>query len=878
MTGPYVRDLRDLDRSQLAVAGGKGAQLGELTRVEGVHVPAGFCVTTDAFRRVVADTPAIGERLDELAHRDPDDPDDAARLGALGADVRRIIEGAAVPDEIATAVTGALARLGEDAACAVRSSATAEDLPGASFAGQQDSYLNVVGPAAVLGHVRRCWASLFTDRALAYRERNGIDHRSVHMAVVVQRMVVADAAGVVFTADPVTSNRTVASVEAVLGLGEDLVAGRAAADVFRVRDDRVVHRAVATKPHAVHPAPGGGTEVRAVEPARRDRPALTDAQIVGLVRLGRRIEAHMGGPQDLEWCRVGDDLQIVQSRPITTLFPIPEVGDGGAHVFVSVGHQQMMTEPMSPLGLSLWKLTAGRPMYEAAGRPFVDVAPELASPVGRARILEGMTRSDPLIGDALRTIVERGDLIPPVPDEPSVAPPAGDEHPIAPPTDGPPPPTELDPGLVTELIARTEASLAALRRDIRAHSGPALFDFVLADLQELKQAIFTPQSFQAIMAGLDALTWLDDHLVAWLGERGAADVLTRSVPHDVTSEMGLALLDVADAIRPHPEVVAFLGRVGDDGFLDRMDGLPGGPAARAAIEAWLDRYGMRCVGEIDIARPRWRERPSTLLPVILGNVGNFVPGEAPRRAEQGEREAAAQAQELLARLRALPDGEAKADEAARAIERLRAFVGYREHPKYGIVCRYDLYKQALVGEAERLVAAGVLREVDDMAFLTFAELHDVARTGRADHGLVDRRRAELRAYQALTPPRVITSEGEVVTGAYRRDEVPAGALVGLPVSAGIVEGRARVVHDMSRADLEPGDILVTAHTDPSWTPLFVVAAGLVTEVGGLMTHGAVVAREYGLPTVVGVQDATRRIPDGRRIRVHGTDGYVEILP
>jgi pyruvate,water dikinase len=212
------------------------------------------------------------------------------------------------------------------------------------------------------------------------------------------------------------------------------------------------------------------------------------------------------------------------------------------------------------------------------------------------------------------------------------------------------------------------------------------------------------------------------------------------------------------------------------------------------------------------------------------------------------------------------------------IDRLRAFIGYREYPKYGIVCRYFVYKQALLAEAARLVQAHVIDEQDDIFFLRFEELEDAVRTNEVDRGLIRRRKEAFRSYRSLTPPRVLTSEGEAVTGAYRRDDVPTGALVGLAVSAGTIEGRARVILDMAQADLDPGDILVTAYTDPSWTPLFVAVSGLVTEVGGLMTHGAVIAREYGLPAVVGVERATQLIQDGQRIRVHGTEGYVELLP
>jgi pyruvate,water dikinase len=287
---------------------------------------------------------------------------------------------------------------------------------------------------------------------------------------------------------------------------------------------------------------------------------------------------------------------------------------------------------------------------------------------------------------------------------------------------------------------------------------------------------------------------------------------------------------------------------------------------------------MRCVGEIDITRPRWSERPTTLVPLILGNVKNSEPGAGEARFEHGRQQAAAKEREVLERLRALPDGAAKAEETKRKIDRVRTFIGYREYPKYGLVSRTFIYKQALMAEAARLVAAGVVRAPEDVFFLTFQELQEAARTHvSVDDRLIAARKEAHEAYRALTPPRVLTSEGEALAGAWRRDDVPAGALTGLAVSAGTVEGRARVILDMADAEVEPGDILVTAFTDPSWSPLFVAVKGLVTEVGGLMTHGAVIAREYGLPAVVGVERATTLIRDGQRIRVHGTDGYVEVL-
>jgi pyruvate,water dikinase len=868
--GSYVLGLEDIDQTQVAVVGGKGARLGELARIDGIRVPAGFCVTAAAFRRIVAKTPSIDDAINRLLCLRPDDRE---AVRALSAEIRGALEATAIPEDLASAITRALDRLGEGDAYAVRSSATAEDLPSASFAGQHDSYLSVVGAAAVREHVSRCWASLFTERAVTYRLQAGFDHRKVQMAVVVQQMVVPHAAGILFTADPVTSSRKVASVEATFGLGEALVSGLANADTFKVQDGEVVARAIATKQRAIHASPVSGTEEQAIPPARQGEPALTDAQVVRLVQLGRRIEAHFGHPQDIEWCLAQGEFWIVQSRPITTLFPIPEAADRENHVYVSVGHGQMMTEAMRPLGISVWQLTAMAPMHEAGGRLFVDVTGRLASPSTRSGLLEVMGRGDPLVGDALQTILERGDFLPSPPDE----------GPGEPPVWSAPAQIETDPAIVTELIERNQASTAALRRDIQMKSGTMLFDFLFEAFEEHKRILGDPLSLQAIMAGMQATWWLNEQLEAWLGEKNAADTLTLSAPRNVTAEMGLELLDVADVIRPHPEVVGFLQHVEDEGcdekaFLDELPTLAGGREAQEAIRAYLEKYGMRCVGEIDITRPRWSERPATLVPLILDNVRNFTPGEANRRLEQGRQAARNKELELLERLRALGDGVTKAAEAKLMIDRVRTFAGYREYPKYGIVSRYFVYKQALLEEAERLVQEDVLREKEDIFYLTFHELHDVVNNRRVDQQLIRRRKDAFRWNQALTPPRVLTSDGEVIAGTYRRDDVPADALIGLAVSAGTVEGRARVIRDMAQADIEAGDILVTTYTDPSWTPLFLAIKGLVTEVGGLMTHGAVIAREYGLPAVVGVEHATDLIRDGQRIRVHGTDGYVEIEP
>ncbi len=857
----YVLGLEDLDRTKVALVGGKGAGLGELSRIEGTRVPGGFCITTAAFQRFMTSSTAIDQALGRLVQHGTGDQE---RLRAYAAEVRDAMEAAPVPDDVVSAVAAALARLDGRVGWAVRSSGTAEDAPTASFAGLQDTYLNLMDRRAVLEHVRLCWASLFSERAVTYRLRNHIDHRLVQMAVVVQQMVVPTASGVLFTADPLTGNRRTECVNATFGLGEALVSGLVNPDVFKVRDDRIIETVLASKELEVRAQPGGGTRRLAVDQARRAQPSLTAPQVLELARLGREVEAHFGQPQDIEWCLVDDRFHILQSRPITTLFPVPVATDDAPHVYISVGHQQMMTDAMRPLGISFWQLTASVPMYPAGGRLFVDVSPHLASQASRDRLLAAFERADPLTGDALRTVVGRGF----VPLVPGAGPVAGFLT--------PPEPIAADQGVVDELVAAGRASVAALKSDLRPKTGPALIDAIADDIAELKRTLFEPRGYQVIMSAMEAARWLDEQLGNWLDERDVADALSQSVPNNITSQMGLALLDVADAVRPYPEVVELLRRGGDD-YLDRLPALEGGPQAKAAIQAYLDDYGMRCPGEIDITRPRWSERPSMLVPAVLANIDNFEPGEAGRRFERGRVAAEAKEHEVLGRLRGLPDGEAKADQAKQMIDRLRTFIGYREYPKYGMVSRYFVYKQALLGEAGRLVQAGALSEVEDVFFLTFAEIVDVVRTRQLDPALVRERREAFATYSALKPPRVITSEGEQVAGSYRRTGPPVGALVGLPVSAGTVEGRARVVVDMAQAHVEKGDILVTPSADPSWSPLFVTIAGLVTEVGGLMTHGAVIAREYGIPAVVGVERATQLVQDGQLVRLHGSEGYVEVL-
>ncbi|QAA32890.1 phosphoenolpyruvate synthase [Clostridium manihotivorum] len=868
----YVLSFQEIDKTMLSIAGGKGANLGELTKVNGILVPEGFCVTTEAYKNVIADNQELRDLLDKLSLVSVEDRE---KIREISKDIRKVIKDIVISKDILEKIEEYLVKFGEKYSYAIRSSATAEDLPTASFAGQQDTYLNIMGRDSILKHISKCWASLFTERAIVYRLQNCFDHRKVYLSVVVQKMVFPQVSGILFTADPVTCNRKVLSIDASFGLGESLVSGIVNADNYKVLNGKVVDKKISSKKLAIHALNDGGTKQQEITAELQNSQALSDKQILQLEIIGRKLEDYFGFPQDIEWCLADDIFYIVQSRPITTLYPTPIANDQENHVYISVGHQQMMTDPLKPLGMSLMELVSYGQRFKAGGRLFVDVAKMLASPDSRKMLLTNMGQHDPLMKDALVTILDRGDFIKNSPENKEQhSNPKGNKGVSAAGTQAP---IENNPTIVSELIKKSQTSIDNLKQNIQGKSGTNLIDFILEDIQELKRILFDPQSSAVFMSAINASHWINEKMNEWLCENNAADILSQSVPNNITSEMGLALLDLADVLRPYPEVIDYLEHTKDDNFLENLSKLNGGLEVKAAILSYLEKYGMRCSGEIDITKTRWSEKPLTLVPMILGNIKNFEPKASKLKFEQGQKEALEKEKALLHRLAKLPDGEEKVKETKRNIDLIRNFIGYREYPKYGMISRYFVYKQALMKEAERLVQTKVITEKEDIYYLTFEELREVIAKSKLDYDMLRERKEEHKLFEKLTPPRVITSEGEIITGKYKRENLPAGAIAGLAVSSGVVEGRARVILNMEDAELEEDDILVTTFTDPSWTPLFVSIKGLVTEVGGLMTHGAVIAREYGLPAVVGVENATKLIKDGQRIRVNGTEGYIEVI-
>ncbi|GII80479.1 hypothetical protein Sru01_54610 [Sphaerisporangium rufum] len=866
---PLILPFTEITREMTGLAGGKAANLGELTRA-GFPVPPGHCLTTEAYRRVTRGA-GLAEVLDALAGTPAQD---TAGLAALAARARELVLAAPVPDDIAAAVREAARE-----PVAVRSSATAEDLPDASFAGQQDTFLNVTGPDAVLDAVRRCWASLWTDRAVAYRAANGVDHAGVRLAVVIQRMVAAEVAGVMFTADPVTGRRHQTVIDASPGLGEAVVSGAVNPDHFVVTPSgEIVTRRLGDKLVAVRPAEGGG-----VERVGRDGPAagaacLTDEQVLALARLGTRVEDHYGAPQDTEWAiDAAGTLWLTQARPITTLYPLLGAGRTG-RVYFCFSLAQGLHRPITPMGRSAMTLIASSVLGlydprrraedvlpdDPAMRLFFDMTGPLRGRIGRAvlpRVLDIM--------EARSAVVLRSLL-----DDPRFTP--GRGRPLAALR------FAARLALTYRLPARMAAALADPRTSRRRIDQVAeLLGRRLAPppgnptagqrLDHVERCLgsqvmpLLPLIAPGPLAGL-LMFALAARLLRGRTRPGELLTVLRGLPHNVTTEMDLALWDAATRVRAdEASVCALSGDGPPDGELP--------PVLRAELAAFLDRYGHRAVAEIDLGVPRWSDDPAHVLGVLANYLRVDDPAAAPdAQFSRGAREAEAMVATLARRA-----GPVRGPLVRFALRRARALAGARETPKFLVVGALGAMREQLAAVGAELAGRGLLAAPEDVFMLSLAEAREAV-AGADRRELVERRRATYaREMRRRHVPRVLLSDG-TEPEATATAPPAEGALTGTPASPGTVTGIARVVLDPVGARLAPGEILVAPSTDPGWTPLFLTAGGLVMEMGGPNSHGAVVAREYGIPAVVGVPGATSAVTDGQTITVDGTGGGVLIAP
>jgi pyruvate,water dikinase len=914
---PLLLPLQEIDAmgdGAIAAVGGKAANLGRLI-LAGFPVPPGFCVTTEAYRLAAGDT--LRPVLDRLATTPATDTDALARLARHARD---LLMAAPLPPQVAAAVTTAYLALGDGTPVAVRSSATAEDLATASFAGQQDTYLNVVGTDDVLSAVHRCWASLWTDRAVTYRAVNGIDHGSVRLAVVVQTLVDAAVAGVMFTVNPVTGSREQTVLDASPGLGESVVSGMVNPDRFVAESltGRIVERRLGDKRVTVRASADGGTTHETRDEAAREY-CLTDGQVRDLVALGRRVSALYGSPQDTEWALDADGaLWLTQARPVTTLFPIPvrepnrepesrsgaDPGPGhdtglrarddaagrDLQVFFCFSVAQGVNGPLTPMGMATLRVvgssaatTLGFPVadvlagppaeYESVGRLFLDITTLMRSSLGRTVAPKVLDVMEARSAEILRSLFDDPRL--------SVV------H------TSPMPwirrilslvvryrvPLQVGralvrPSSVTRLATQIEDEVRRATTVEDGAGSPTRLELVITAAGRV--APLFPRVMPVVGVGF-ALLGLAGKLLGPLAEPGDLQGVLRSLPNNVTTEMDLQLWHLATAVKADPASAAALRDTPASQLVTayRSGTLP--PVLQQELARFLDRYGHRSVAEIDIGTPRWADDPTYILGVLANYLrlddGRPTPHDVfTRGAEQAE----ALVTSLTAR--AARRGRMRGRVVGFSLRRAREFVGLRELPKYLMVLTLSRLRVQLTAVGADLVGPGRLAAADDIYFLDLREawealngrdFRDVVRTRRAEHAQEQRRRHV---------PRVLLSDGTEPEADSVAPERTDGALAGTPASAGRVTGTVRVIRDPVGAHLEPGEILVAPSTDPGWTPLFLTAGALVMEMGGANSHGAVVAREYGIPAVVGVAGATTRLVTGQRITVDGAKGLVTPQP
>ena len=883
----------DSNLAQLDIAGGKATNLSKLLQ-SGFPVPPGVIITTAAYRDFV-NCNSLSTHIEQLTSNI--DPKDNQQLEDISTQIRDLFEAGQISSGFLDQLQAAYKTF-DNQPLAVRSSATAEDLPGISFAGQQDTFLNITNQDDLIAAVVSSWSSLWTARAIGYRTRYNIPQDQVAMAVILQEMVPSSSSGVLFTANPLTGSRLEMVIDATFGVGEALVSGQVEPDHYLIdgKSKTVIERIPGSKSIAMYTAESGGLKIQDI--SELDEPVLLDEQILELAELGLQIAELFGFPQDIEWAIASDQIFILQSRPVTTLFPLPiEATSHHLRAYLSFASIQGVLEPITPLGQDAmrWLFAGGaklfgfeydhssQPLIKNAGeRLWMDVSNALRNPLGSFIMRNFISVVDPEMVNVF------GDLL-------------------------------VQPGngfgggnlRLSTLRRMLRFMLPFLKRVfgfIRSPQGRAgaAHQLSQAEITRLKEKYpYTPGSppgaqeildlFREIRTGfifavpylvapagggllpLLLLNKISQHLT---GSNQLALEITRGLPNNVTTEMDLELWEISRQIKSDEKAIVQFTALDTGQLAEQYAAGQIAETVQTAIDGFMETYGMRGLGEIDLGRKRFREDPTYIIEILLNYLKIDDPALAPEVIfQQGKLAAREAIKQLQSIARATFAGRLKSSLIGYLGLRVRALAGLRESPKFHIIQVMGIIRQGLLAYGQQLVDQGQIEIADDIGYFYYEDLEQLAKNSDQNwHELIslrkDRYDSELFRKQI---PRLLLSDGRAFYEGFSTMEGQAGKLIGSPVSPGLVEGKVRVVVDPLKSDLLPGEILVCRGSDPAWTPLFLTAGGLIMEVGGMMTHGAIVAREYGIPAVVGVSQATEVLHDGQRIQLNGSNGEIILI-
>jgi len=896
----YILRFDEISKDDVNLVGGKGANLGEMTRA-GFPIPAGFCITSNAYKKLLSRKTQenIAKILREI------DYDDAEDIKIKALSIRNIILQEKIPDDISTAIVNAYKAMDKGRGLpyvAVRSSATAEDLPEASFAGQQDTYLCIKGKEELLDKIKQCWASLWTDRAIQYREKNRFDHTKVYLSVVVQEMVNSEKSGIMFTANPVTGNRNEMAIDASYGLGEAIVSGLVSPDnyIFDKATSAIKTKNISEKKLKIirNPEAGSGTLQLEIPEHERNAHVLTDKEIIELSKMGKKIEAHYKSPQDIEWALREGRFYILQSRPITTLQKKKRIVKG-KDIWTNANVGEALPGVASPL---TWSFFFSVAVYTAknflrgiglTNLDFVDAGFDkiIKRICGRVYfnfafiydLFAGMpgyrlfkSAYDAVMGGHQSEIeyiptpqkikilnISTLILIP-----------------------------RVMIGIIKEL--RKKKSLDKDAREFvaylyRRRRELDSVDLKLKDLDELLSSFaegshLVADAFTIYMRTTDQFTYyalLGSFLNKHLGDDGRLrNLMITGLEGMKSAQPSVEIWKLSKLAERNPEVKDVIINSESKDVLEKLEKLPQARDFLEALNFFMDEYGVRSPREMEISTPKWRENPSFVFSTIRSYIiaGEDVNPIRLQEAQRRTREAATR--DIINRLsegywnRIFPWKKFLFDYLRKNTQKLTL---QREYLRFYVVMAGDVFKKIAVSIGRILKDRGILGEIEDVFFL---EIEELARIAAQEFNLetipklVKERREEFQRFEKIHPPDVIVGDYTPEDYFSELEQIKGDILTGLGTSPGKVTGKARVVIDPNNARLEKGEILVAPFTDPGWTPLFITAGAVVTDLGGLLSHGSVVAREYGIPAVVNVKFGTKVIKDGQIVTVDGNKGIV----